>query len=522
MAKKKATTRPTAKPGSGEGKAPLVIALAFFVIATIAASVMAYTFEGANAAEVAKADEQKLIAKAAEKSLAETEERLRLYQVAIGAGTADDIEKIKSPQNEQILRDDHAKIVAAINGKIAATVKADKEAFPTGLPADIKATELFNWPWPAGGALQGAPAIPMPERMVKLISERERALQMVTASKGLYDAAAKKADDEKKAYEADKANFAAELKKKDAEVVAHKAKLDKQLADQILAYVQAANKYTADRKDAFVQVAPLQKDLELTKNELLLAQNELKSIKASTNPQKTIQFDNPTGAVTATFSKDKIVEIDLGSADKVRVGLTFTVYPREAKDRGSDRKTPKALIEVVEVIASNLSRARVTSYEDEIRNPIAKGDLLYNIAWQKGRVDHVVLFGIFDIDGDGTDDIKVVARDLTKMGVIVDGYFDLSTRKWVGTPPTYRTDYAVIGNLPSGVPGDSQAAAKGELVVAINNAEKEAKEKGVNVIRSREFFTGIGYKIKFDVPDETINLAASKYLVAPAPPPANN
>ena len=120
MAKKKAATRPTAKPGSGEGKAPLVIALAFFVIATIAASVMAYTFEGANAAEVTKADDAKAASKVAEKSLAETEERLRLYQVAIGSGTADDIEKIKSPQNEQILRDDHAKIVAAINGKIAA------------------------------------------------------------------------------------------------------------------------------------------------------------------------------------------------------------------------------------------------------------------------------------------------------------------------------------------------------------------------------------------------------------------
>jgi hypothetical protein len=519
MAKKKAAHKPA---GGGEGKAPLVIALAFFVIATIAASVMAYTFEGENAAERAKTEDAKAASKVSEKSLAIAEERLRLYQVAIGTANADDVERVKTPQNEQELRDDHAKIVAAINSKIAAAVKADKDATVPGLPGDIKPTDLYNWPWPAGMALQGGPTVSMPQRMVQLISERERALQMVAAAKTLYDAAAKKAADEQAAYKADKDNFAAELKKKDDALAAHKAKLDKQLADQIQLYVQAVNKYTADRKDAFIQVAPLQKDLELTKNELAQARDELKSIKASSNPQRFLQFDNPTGAITASFSKEKIVEIDLGSADKVRVGLTFTVYPREARDRGSDKKTPKALIEVVEVVASNLSRARVTHYDDEIRNPITKGDLLYNIAWQKGRVDHVVLFGIFDIDGDGTDDIKVVARDLAKMGVVVDGYFDLSTRKWVGSPPSYRTDYAVVGSLPSSVPGDSQAGVKGALVTDINTAELAAKEKGVNVIRSREFFTGIGYKVKFDVPDETINQAAAKYLKAPEPPPAAN
>ena len=90
------------------------------------------------------------------------------------------------------------------------------------------------------------------------------------------------------------------------------------------------------------------------------------------------------------LSRRKLITTALGEHVKY-AGLTFTVYPREARDRGSDKKTPKAMIEVVEVIASNLSRARVTSYEDEIRNPITKGDLLYNIARQKGRIDHVVL-----------------------------------------------------------------------------------------------------------------------------------
>jgi hypothetical protein len=521
MAKKKAAPKP---PGASEGKAPLVIALAFFVIATIAAGVMAYTFEGENAAERAKTEEAKTITKSLEKSLAEVEERLRLYQVAIGTGTADDVEKLKSPQNDTILRDDHAKIVAAINSKITAAVKAEAATLADGKgqPFEIKPEALYSWPWPAGGQLAGGPKESMPERMVKLVSERERGLRLLSESKQLYDAAAKVAAEEKKAYEADKANFAAKLAEKDADVKKHKDANDKKLAQSVQDYNTAANQYTASRKDAFNQVAPLQKDLELTKNELAQAREELKSIKASTNPQKLIQFDNPTGSITASFTKQKIVEIDLGSADKVRAGLTFTVYPREAKDRGSDKKTPKALIEVVEVVASNLSRARVTHYEDEIRNPITKGDLLYNIAWQKGRVDHVVLFGIFDIDGDGSDDIKVVARDLAKMGVIVDGYFDLSTRKWVGAAPSYRTDYAVVGNLPTINPGDSLAPAKGDLVTAINTAELAAREKGVNVIRSREFFTGIGYKIKFDVSDETVNQAATKFLKTPEPPPAAN
>jgi len=524
MAKKKpAAAKAAVKAGDSEGKAPLVIALAFFVIATIAASVMAYTFEG----EIAKAkqdlDEKVLIAKEAEKSLATADERLRLYQVAIGNATAEDVERLKSPQNDTVLRDDHFKIVAAINSKITAAVKAEAAtlADAKGTPFDIKPEQLYSWPWPAGGQLAGGPAVSMPERMVKLVSERERGLRLLSESKQLYDSAAKVAAEEKKAYETDKANFAAKLAEKDAEVVKHKKALDAQLAQRVQDYNTSANQYNAARKDAANQVEPLKKDLELVKNELTLAREELKSIKASTNPQKLIQFDNPTGVITASFPKEKIVEIDLGSADKVRVGLTFTVYPREVKDRGSEKKDFKALIEVVEVVASNLSRARVTQYEDEIRSPITKGDLLYNIAWQKGRVDHVVLFGIFDIDGDGTDDIKVVARDLAKMGVVVDGYYDLATRKWVGASPSYRTDFAVVGNLPTISPSDSLAGAKGDLVTAINVAELAAKEKGVNVIRSREFFTGIGYKIKFDVSDETVNQAATKFLKTPEPPPAN-
>jgi len=184
-------------------------------------------------------------------------------------------------------------------------------------------------------------------------------------------------------------------------------------------------------------------------------------------------------------------------------------------ERGQYKNTevfvPKATLEVVEVLGPDVSRARITGEEEKVRDRALPGDLLYNSVWRKGHADHIALVGIFDTNGDGTDDIESVVRDLTKMGIPVDAYFDLKTQKWVGRL-TERTRYVVSGYTPISSGTDANLDAKTKLVGAITAAKTEATNRGIKQIDFRDFFGRTGYKVKLDVPEDRINQAASKYI----------
>jgi hypothetical protein len=227
--------------------------------------------------------------------------------------------------------------------------------------------------------------------------------------------------------------------------------------------------------------------------------------------------------------RGNLVEINLGYADNVKPGLTFTVQPVEVKERGLQSRIrkvfegnkevqkimPKGTIEVVEVLGPNLSSARVTEEDQPVREPIMKTDLLYNAAWRKGQADHIVLVGVFDIDGDGTDDIKQVVREIGRMGITIDGYYDLVERKWLMGGPSPKTNYVVEGEYPRPSAGDQLLTVKSELSNVIANAKKEAVDQGAKAVRYRDFFPRIGYKAKYDVTDDRINQAAAKFLKTP-------
>src|SRR5262249_38178902 len=122
-------------------------------------------------------------------------------------------------------------------------------------------------------------------------------------------------------------------------------------------------------------------------------------------------YDKPQGKIISR--KDKVVEINLGSADNVKPGLRFSVQPSKTLTEGlgtrwkpvttADGSTVMRImsmgsIEVVDVRGPNLSTARITTETDEIRDGIRRGDLLYNSVWRKGEADHIALAGLFDLD----------------------------------------------------------------------------------------------------------------------------
>ena len=159
----------------------------------------------------------------------------------------------------------------------------------------------------------------------------------------------------------------------------------------------------------------------------------------------------------------------------------------------------------------SLARLQPGTELDPIRDGVTVGDLLYNSTWRKGVADHIALIGIFDVNGDGTDDIESVIRDLRRTGVLVDAYFDMKKRVWVGEV-TERTRYIVEGYMPINTAADPNRDEKTKLLGAINTAVKEGRDKGVDTLNFRDFFSRMGYKFRLDVSDDKVNQATAPYL----------
>ena len=313
-----------------------------------------------------------------------------------------------------------------------------------------------------------------------------------------------------------------------------------------------------DRKKAFATAE------QKTRNELIASEDakvkaerekdqalrELKELQdrgrgesEQTGKTDAFQFDEPQGRVLRRLGEG-IVEIDIGSAARVKEGLTFTVLPSDFPEKGRqsrirtyrvpdergiyrdvERFVEKGTIEVIQVLSPQLSRARITSEADYIRDGISQGDLLYNAVWRKGAADHIALAGIFDTNGDGTDDIVKVVRELKEMGVIVDAYFDLGKRQWVGAM-NEQTRYLVVGRYPVQSAMDPNRDEKTKLIDAMSQAVESARQKNVQSVNFRDFFPRTGYKVKLDVPDDKINQATAPYLqgvsASDALPPGKN
>lgn len=527
-----------------EASTPLIFALVFFVLTTITFGVLWYlSFSETETHLNAK--------KNAEKDLAtlrgtkdEAERLARVYRIYLGVPRG-------APDDDVNVVDTEAKP----NDKIAAEVKQINDAVmkklgvtdPAMMPKDI---EL--WQVESSGKVAKSPSEGLIDQFGKLkgkdtayeAADKERSNYQKQAAAIVADSAAlRKATADLKAA-SDK--FPADVKKQVADVVAafdrrtEQYKQAEATANKALAEAKDA-KDTADRefRRAQAKITELQQD-----NQRLLQES-------SKGNRETLAFEEPQGKILRKLP-DGVYEINLGSTAGVRQGLTFTVQPRDFPEKGResrmrsvrvpdgkggfksiDKFIPRGALEVYEVLGPNLSLARVQrssdpqgspygSELDPIRDGIVVGDLLYNSVWRKGVADHVALVGIFDINGDGTDDIESVIRDLNKMGIPVDAYYDMKKRAWVGQV-TERTRYVVEGYFPINSATDPNRDEKTKLLAALSAAVNETKQKGVNNINFRDFFGRMGYKFRLDVTEDKINQATSPYLSNvgvgdPAPP----
>ena len=521
----------------GETKTPLVIALSVFVLLTLILGVMLYLAYDEKAA--AKANEKKAGDEKGEieKKYQAEKDKVLMYRVAVGMDSQDDFDSLKNTSKKPEVYEEYKKFTGELRGRLQGLVAAESRAIP-GSKFEVKESEVLNWPWADGQNLENRPEKGLFAVVVNAYAKQLLASQKQTTAEKNSALAAENYQKLSKEY-ADAVQILRTVAQTfPAQTTAKVEEVKQQVASEIKKFEKATdtyNKYTRDKTDAVeaanIAIAQQQQQIQGLNTRVGKAEDKLNA------REDQFAYEKSHGKITKRT--DNIVYIDLGDADKVRPGLTFTVQPSDTPERGIDSRKiertlatgekefsikTKGMLEVISVLGPHLSQARITAENDPIRERILNGDVLYNAAWRKGAADHVALFGVFDVDADGSDDIKMVVRDLTRMGIIVDAVYDIEKKAWQGKI-TSLTTYAIEGYYPSSSNADALAAVKSAIDQNLRDAKKVALENGVKVVKARDFFPRIGYQIRLDITPDTINRAYNKYLqTAPleVPAPVNN
>lgn len=518
-----------AKSSSNEAKLPVIIALVFFILATLGVGIFAYTLTE----DVTKAKEEAKTAtdseSAAKKAQAQAREELLLYKAVVGNLTAEERAAIQSGLSDAAgFREKHTRLLQDITGRVAAAKKRETDNAPGvgGAGLNLADAQVYKWDWPQNQQNPTLPSESLIDASVRNVAQRELAKRKSDAEVKVMQDSVKSLNDVITQFNDAKAKLEA---------------LNKSYPDDVKAEVNKAIAQFDGFKTQFQNVSgQYRKDLDKSSEEIVSRDVTIKRAQSDNERYKTaidklneqldadidpFQYDKPKGKVLRRYSQN-LVDVDIGSADNLRAGQTFSIFPSDTPTRGMQprmrkvldadgkeviRPIPKGTIEVVDILGANLAQCRITSEDAQVRDRVLAGDLLYNAVWNKGASEHIVLFGIFDIDGDGRDDIQTIVRNLSKVGVAVDGYYDLSKLKWEGEI-TSKTTFAVEGYYPSVGIADGNRDGKIKILGALSEAKKLCKDKGLRILRPRDFFPRIGYDAKLDISEEAINSAATYYL----------
>ncbi len=153
------------------------------------------------------------------------------------------------------------------------------------------------------------------------------------------------------------------------------------------------------------------------------------------------------GKILKVVSADDVCYINLGEADRVRPGMTFSVYSEKGIPRDGEGK---ATI-VVTSVEKSISECRIVSRRGQA--PVLKDDLIGNVAFSALRDYKFMVFGRFDLYGTGeatAEQAGIVKNLIREFGAdITDDV-------------TIETDFIVLGQEPPRPPKPRQGASDQE------------------------------------------------------------
>jgi len=487
--------------GGGESSnTGLIVALVFFVLATIGLGVGTYMgYSGkADAEKAAKTAQGEKTA--AEKAARDERAQKLALLVAAGADQGTDRQTFNG-----------------LRGEFGASIQA-QVAKLKHLPRWDVATQGDQVPKTYDGLvtdLQGAvtaAAARLKAKEAELAEEQRKAAEQIADLQNRVKTAQdnlKKASDAVVAEQTKRgASFTDDqgkmnqLSEQVKQLTLDKQNLEVDLGRKIKELQTKLDEYQKSRADYSAKIGPILQKLDEVKTqrpELRDLAELQETLMRQFERVQSLANDTPKGQVVNMDRNSGQVYINLGSADYVRQGLTFSVLPAGSTGKAAAGRERKGAVEVVTVMGDHLSTAKVIDATNPLRDPFVRGDLLFNPLWSPSQREHVAIAGIVDLNGDGIDDTPDLVRQLERQGVVVDAYVDLRSRTIKGPGMTEKTTYLILGETP--VPPEvlkednPVMTAASELLGKIQELKTKARDVGAEQVQYRRFLAMIGYKL---------------------------
>jgi hypothetical protein len=308
------------------------------------------------------------------------------------------------------------------------------------------------------------------DRSQWLTAASEREVDLIAARDLAREDEQKRAAAIERAYEEAVADLAREREQFNEDRARLKAEKNKLAIELATAKEAMANQSAAHE----LEIRELQGRLTQLTLRHQTAVDEIRELKGPVFKEK------PDGEIVWADASTGMVRINLGSADGLQRQVTFRVIDQAATSVGEAKI--KGRIEVTGIKEDHLSDARIL--DDELTDPILRGDKIYSTAWQKGHQLHFALAGVIDIDGNGTGDRdKLKAIIATNSGVVDAELLDDGR---VEGKMTFETQYLIKGDSPT--EESSEAFRNG-----FTNLMDQASRLGVQVMTLEGFLQRIGY-----------------------------
>lgn len=221
-----------------------------------------------------------------------------------------------------------------------------------------------------------------------------------------------------------------------------------------------------------------------------------------------LTFERPDGSLTFVDQNELKCFVDLGTADDLRVGTTFSVYNKNntGVGRSQSDKDLKGKLVITEILGDHLAQADIV--EQKGNNPLGAGDPVYSPLFWPGQKLQLAVVGMLDFDGNPGSDRDEFHRIVNGAGaelvIEIDDEGKVKGKAGeelsvsdIEKKITSDTRFLLVGNL-----GDenTEDAAQKEIYNRIreNHAElvKRAEYNGVYVISLSSFLDYIGYSSK--------------------------
>ena len=333
----------------------------------------------------------------------------------------------------------------------------------------------------------------MANRLASLNAEREQLAKAVEAAKGETAQAIAQRDELLKQKDQQIAQVNQQLQEGMAQLATFRQQNEgtveqiRTSSNTTLTQAQQQNEQlTAQLNQANANIQQLQ-------NQVKTLQGRLGDIRVNPN-EATVQ--KPDGEIVR-LPGNNLAVINLGLGDQVVQGMHFEVYDKYAGvpalgadgTREGEMPQGKASLEVVR-IGPGFSECRIVRKQPGYN--LVQGDLIVNLVYDRSQKYNFVVYGDFDLDGDGrasAGDADVIRRLITQWGGNVVNDVNVNT------------DFVVMGVEPrvEGTPPADDAvaiAAHQRAVQALDRylaVRTQAMQLNIPILNQNRFLNFVGY-----------------------------